>query len=143
MRTVARLVALALALWLGFSPLAQAQAPKAICETAAMNNSTPGRFWKGHGLIQITGYDNHRECGLAIGVDCMNKPCLLELPVYAARSAAWFWLEHDINKYADAGDFDGVSDVINRGRKTAKEGDANGYDDRLKFYQRSKEVLGC
>ncbi len=64
-----------------------------------------------------------------------------ELPVHAARSAAWFWREHDLNWFADGEDFDGLSDVINRGRKTARIGDANGYADRLNFYTRAKEVL--
>ena len=116
--------------------------PEAI-RIAAEHGSTPGPWWKGHGLIQITGYANHLACGAALGLDLLHQPSLLEQPVHACRSAAWFWKEHDLNKWADAGDFDGVSDVINRGRKTAREGDANGYADRLAFYQRAKEVLGC
>ena len=47
-----------------------------------------------------------------------------------------------MNAYADQDDFDGVSDVINRGRKTAPIGDANGYVERLAFYRRAKHVLG-
>jgi putative chitinase len=108
---------------------------------AALYGSTPGPFWKGHGLIQITGYDNHLACGQALGLDLLNHPELLEEPINAARSAAWFWKEHGLNKWADAGDCDGVSDVINKGRKTAPIGDANGYQERLAFYQRAKEVL--
>jgi putative chitinase len=114
--------------------------PEAI-HIAAEHGSTPGPWWKGHGLIQVTGYDNHLACGDALGLDLLHEPGLLEQPVYACRSAAWFWKKHDLNKWADAGDFDGVSDVINRGRKTAKEGDANGYTDRLAFYQRATEAL--
>jgi putative chitinase len=114
--------------------------PEAI-RIAAEHGTTPGPFWKGHGLIQITGYDNHLACGEALGLDLVNQPGLLEKPVHACRSAAWFWKEHDLNKWADAGDFDGASDVINRGRKTAKVGDANGYADRLAFYERAKEVI--
>lgn len=114
--------------------------PEAI-RIAAEHGSTPGPWWKGHGLIQVTGYDNHLACGDALGLDLLHEPGLLEQPVHACRSAAWFWKEHDLNKWADAGDFDGVSDVINRGRKTAKEGDANGYTDRLAFYQRATEAL--
>lgn len=114
--------------------------PEAIA-IAHQHGSTPGPWWKGHGLIQVTGYDNHLACGAALGLDLVHQPRLLEQPVNAARSAAWFWKENNLNKWADAGDFDGVSDVINRGRKTQAIGDANGYKERLAFYQRARAIL--
>lgn len=114
--------------------------PEAIA-IAKQHGSTPGPWWKGHGLIQVTGYDNHIACGQALGLDLLHHPELLEEPINAARSAGWFWKEHGLNKWADAGDCDGVSDVINKGRKTAPVGDANGFKERLAFYQRAKEVL--
>lgn len=110
-----------------------------------LGNTHPGdgvRF-KGRGLIQITGRANYRACSIALFGDerLLDRPEVLEQVVPACRSAAWFWREHNLNRWADAGDFDGASDVINRGRKTAKIGDANGYADRLAFYERAKEVL--
>jgi putative chitinase len=41
----------------------------------------------------------------------------------------------------DAGDFDGVCDIINKGRKTPAIGDANGYDDRASAWSRAQKVL--
>lgn len=114
--------------------------PEAI-SIAAQHGTTPGRFYKGHGLIQITGFDNHVACGQALGIDAKNEPKKLTLPVYAARSAAWFWKRNGLNAFADAGDFDGVCDKINRGRKTLAIGDANGWKERLAFYEAAKEVL--
>lgn len=108
---------------------------------AADHGAEPGPWWKGHGLIQITGYANHVECGQALGLDLVNSPLLLCEPVHAARSAAWFWHRWDLNRWADVGDFDGVSDMINRGRKTAKVGDANGYADRIAAYRRAQTAL--
>jgi len=108
---------------------------------AKEHGSTPGRFWKGHGLIQVTGYHNHAACGAALGLDLINFPTLLCEPVNAARSAAWFWQRNNLNKWADCGDFDGVCDVVNRGHKTQREGDANGYADRVAAHERAKEVL--
>lgn len=108
---------------------------------AAEHHSTPGPWWKGRGLIQLTGYTNYRRCGAALGVDLLHNPMALEAPRYAARSAAWFWAAQKLNGYADAWDFDGVCDMVNRGRKTEREGDANGYADRLAAYARATEVL--
>lgn len=108
---------------------------------AAEHGSTPGPWWKGHGLIQITGYDNHLECGHDLGLDLLHQPTLLEQPTNAARSAGWFWLMHSLDVPAAAGDFDAVCDLINRGRKTAAIGDANGYASRLAYYERAQAVL--
>lgn len=108
---------------------------------AALCDCTPGPFWKGRGLIQITGYDNYKACSDALGIDAVHNPMLLEAPEFAARSAAWYWHTHDLNRWADAGDFDGVSDLINRGCKTIREGDANGYSDRMAAHQRAKRWL--
>lgn len=114
--------------------------PEAI-RTAAVYGATPGRFYKGHGPIQITGYDNHKACGEALHLDLVNNPRLLEQPSHGCRAAGWFWQSHNLNKWADASDFDGVCDVVNRGHKTRPDGDSNGYASRLHFYQVALGVL--
>lgn len=100
-----------------------------------------GYKFKGRGLIQITGRANYQSAGDALGVDLVTRPELLAEPELAARSSAWFWQSHGLNAFADAGDFDGVSDLINRGHKTERIGDTNGYADRLALYTAAKEVL--
>lgn len=108
-----------------------------------LGNTQPGdgsRF-RGRGLIQITGRANYRACGVALGLPLEAQPELLETMHHAAESAGWFWATNKLNRWADTGDFDGVSDVINRGRKTEKEGDANGYEDRLALYHAAQQVL--
>ena len=105
--------------------------------------SGDGPRFKGRGLIQITGRRNYRACSLALFGDerLLNHPEILESVPHACRSAGWFWRENNLNRWADEGDFDGVSDVINRGRKTTRYGDSNGFKDRLAFYELAKEVL--
>ena len=110
---------------------------------ADLGNTQPGDGMKflGRGLIQITGRANNLACGAYLDLPLETKPELLEEYVNAASSAAWFWSTHSCNKFADIGDIDGVSDVINIGRKTARIGDSNGYADRLAIYERAKLVL--
>jgi putative chitinase len=77
-----------------------------------------------HGLIQITGYYNHKKCGEALGIDAVNNPAILSTYKYAALSACWFFATHGCNELADAGDFKGQTRRIN--------GCYNGFEDRKK-----------
>lgn len=114
--------------------------PEAV-KIAFAHNSTPGRWFKGRCPIQITGYNNYKLYGEKLRLDLLNNPDLLTNPTHAFRAAGAFWDENKINLFADKGDFDGVSDKVNRGRKTAKIGDSNGWKERLGFYEACKEVL--
>jgi len=111
---------------------------------ADLGNTEPGDGYKyrGRGLIQITGRANYRALGIALGAPFELRPELLERPDYAALSAAHYWQSRDINELADAGEFDAICDLINRGHKTRKVGDANGYADRLALWARAKSALG-
>lgn len=101
-----------------------------------------GRLFKGRGLIQLTGRSNYVALMMALDIDCVNHPELVELPENACRSACWFWGTNNLNKWADIPDFDGVCDMVNRGHKTIAVGDSNGYQSRLKYYQAAKKALG-
>lgn len=106
---------------------------------AELRGTTPGPFYKGHGLIQITGFYNHKRCGEALGIDLVNEPDLLEKPEYASRGSAWFWYDRGLNELADAGDFETISVKINgRNRRT---GLPNGWAERLRYWDRAKAVL--
>jgi putative chitinase len=69
----------------------------------------------GRGYIQLTGKDNYEECGEELEKDLVNDPSYLETPEGAARSAAWFWWNNDLNKYADAQDIVTCTKKINGG----------------------------
>ena len=92
-----------------------------------------GQKYKGRGLIQITGRSNYIACGKALELDLINSPELLEQPINAARSAAWFWSVHGLNELADAGDFVGITKRINGG--------TNGLDDRKAYWARAKRFI--
>ncbi len=94
-----------------------------------------GEGWKyrGRGLKQLTGKDNHRACSAGLGVDLVENPDLLLEPVYAARSAAWFWATNKCNNFADAGDIEGLTKKINGG--------LIGIEDRKKRYASAMRSL--
>ena len=77
--------------------------------------SGEGWLYRGRGLKQLTGKDNHRACSAGLGVDLVANPDLLLEPVYAARSAAWFWSANKCNSFADSGDIEGLTKRINGG----------------------------
>jgi putative chitinase len=115
-----------------------------------LGNTEPGdgERYKGHGLIQTTGRANHRELQAALLLagyeevpDFEGDPEALTRPRWAAASAGYYWASRGLNRFADAGDFDGVCDRINRGRKTEAVGDSNGYADRLQRLARARLAI--
>ena len=102
-----------------------------------------GNGWgcRGFGPIQLTGKINHFSAAMYFNVDSDKIGEWLRTPEGGSRSAAKFWNESNCNHYADIGDFDGVCDIINRGRKTDKIGDSIGYADRMKYYALACVVL--
>ncbi len=101
-----------------------------------LGNTQPGdgRKFKGHGPIQITGRTNHRRCGEALGLDLIHDPTLICLPEDATRSACWFWHDRGLSLLADMNWFKEITRRINGGY--------NGWDDRLRYWQRNRAILG-
>ncbi|QCR36487.1 glycoside hydrolase family 19 protein [Nissabacter sp. SGAir0207] len=101
-----------------------------------LGNSHPDDGWtyRGRGLKQITFKANYQACGKALGLDLLANPDLLLLESNAARSAGWFWQEHHLSKFADRGDFTGMTKAINGG--------LNGLEDRLARLQVARKALG-
>lgn len=76
-----------------------------------------GEGWKfiGRGLKQLTGKDNYTRCGKVLGIDFVSSPELLLQPIYAARSAAWFWSVNGCGLLADTDQFEQLTKRINGG----------------------------
>jgi putative chitinase len=101
-----------------------------------LGNTVPGDgyLFRGRGLIQVTGRDNYRAVGAALGLPLLARPELLEDPDNAARSAAWWWKAHGLNELADGQLFTAITQRINGGQ--------NGAQDRIDRYHRALEALG-
>ena len=83
-------------------------------------HSGDGWRYRGRGPIQLTGKDNYRRCGMAIGYDLVTSPDLLSRPDVGCLAAAWFWHEGNrtgssLNLLADAGKIIALSRVVNGG----------------------------
>ncbi len=95
--------------------------------------SGDGYLFRGRGLIQVTGRENYRRCGLAIGFNLESNPDLLTAPMLAALSAAWFWSANGLNRLADEGSVEAVTRKVNGG--------VHGLAQRTAMYELARKVL--
>lgn len=103
--------------------------------------SGDGWAYRGRGLFQLTGRSNYRafsvwhEANFRESLDFEAEPDRAAEPVYAVRSAVYFWLSHGLPGLADAGLTDEATDTItsriNRRTKT--------YEDRREFMRRFRD----
>ena len=93
-----------------------------------------GKLFKGRGPIQITGRSNYKKYGELLGVDLVAEPALAAMPEYAFATAGLYWQSNGLNELADAQQFVTITRRINGG--------TNGLEDRQRFYERAKQVLG-
>lgn len=108
---------------------------------ADLGNMRPGdgQRFMGRGLIQTTGRYNYARLRDRLRLvmddvpDFEARPEALELPEWAALSAADYWDMRSLNALADAGDFDRITQLINGGQ--------NGREDRRARWQKAKAAL--
>jgi putative chitinase len=97
--------------------------------------SGDGFLYRGRGIIQLTGRENYRKAGAAIGIDLEAKPDAALQPVAACQVAGWYWSSHGCNELADAGDFEGITRRINGG--------LNGLADRKAWLSKVRPLLAA
>jgi putative chitinase len=95
--------------------------------------SGDGWRYRGRGVMQITFKENYKACGVALGLDLIKFPELLEQPLNIFRSAGWYWTTRKLNDLADKGDFLAITKIINGGTL--------GIEDRTNYYNRAKLAL--
>jgi putative chitinase len=104
---------------------------------ADLGNTEDGDGWKfsGKGLIQLTGRNNYKTCGDALGVDLIANPELLLEPENACLSAGWFWNKRGLNALADNEDWTTITKRINGG--------SHGLQDRIDRTHKAMDILGA
>lgn len=110
-----------------------------------MGNGGPetgdGWRYRGQGPIQLTGKNNYIALSLNTGMDCVNHPEMLMTPNGGAISSAYYWWSTACRAYADKNDFDGIRDIINRGKKTVVIGDSHGYREAYPIYTKIQQWI--
>jgi len=96
--------------------------------------SWDGWRYRGRSPIQLTGKDNYKLCGEALGLDLVSNPDLAASLDHGFRCAGYFWDSRGLNALADAEKFDAITKKINGG--------LNGKPERDRYYAKAKEVLG-
>ena len=125
-----------------------ARKPEAIANVVYANrmgngNTKSGDGWRyrGRWFFQITGKNNYIQVAADTKINYLTNPEAYMTEADAMITALWYWNERNLNRYADQDDVDGVSDVINIGRKTTKIGYANGYKERYSATQELKKLF--
>lgn len=95
--------------------------------------SGDGWMFRGRGLIQLTGRDNYTKFAEDMGMSVDEAIQYLETPDGAVESAAWFWDQRDLNRFADNEDIVTISKRVNGG--------TNGLQERIELYNHALEVL--
>jgi len=97
--------------------------------------SGEGWYFRGRGIVQITGKNNYTKCSQSLfesNVLVENPDLLLEVE-YAIHSACWFWSAARLNELADIGDMKTMTKRINGGYI--------GLEDRINHYNHAIEIL--
>jgi predicted chitinase len=105
-------------------------------------NPGDGARYKGRGPIQLTGRNNYRAAGEALGLDLEGDPEQVATnPEVGFAVAVWYWNSRNLNDEAD--------DIAAEGERAWKRitkainGGYLGHAERTEFYHRALEVLGA
>lgn len=92
-----------------------------------------GKRFRGRGVIQITGRYNYEKYGKKLGIDLVNHPELAETPEISVKTAIAYWMDHNLNVYADKDDLRAITKRINGGY--------NGLSSRLAMLENAKRAI--
>lgn len=97
--------------------------------------SGDGFRYCGRGLIQLTGKSNYQAFADSLQMAVEDVPAYLATFEGAAQSACWFWESQNLNSWADQGDIEKITRIINGGTL--------GLEDRTARYQHALQVMGA
>jgi putative chitinase len=99
--------------------------------------SGDGWRFRGRGPIQVTGRENYRKAGQALGIGLESDPDRMLDPATGCLAAAWFWHSRGLNTLADADSENGFREITRR-----INGGFLGLEERIHYWERARQVLG-
>ena len=92
-----------------------------------LGNKYPGdgERYHGRGYVQLTGRENYRRAGEALGIDLLNQPDLAAKPDIAAKIAMWYWNSRVKPRVKNFADTAAVTKTINPALRGLEDRDAN------------------
>lgn len=100
-----------------------------------------GWDYRGGSFSQLTGRENFRRCGQAIGVPLEENPQFIENAEIGLKAFLWEWGKKGCNRFADRGYTRAVNNAINRGNAFSRH-EPIGHDSRMKWKARAVAVFG-
>jgi putative chitinase len=102
-------------------------------------DETSGDGWRfrGRGPIQVTGRENYRKSGQALGIALESDPDRLLDPAIGCMAAAWYWHSRGLNSLADSDDENAFREITRR-----INGGFFGLEERVHFWERARAALG-
>ena len=95
--------------------------------------SGDGYRYRGRGLCHLTFRANYAAFAKATGIDVVKNPELLEEVFYAVLAGCHYWKSHNINMFAESGNYVMVTKVI--------AGSMQGYDSRVEWFEKAKRIF--
>ena len=101
-----------------------------------LGNTKPGdgQRYMGRGFIQLTGRENYKKVGHALGLPLEQHPEMAEKPEVAAQVSVWYWKHRVKSKVNNFNNTQAVTKPINSA--------LNGLDDRHAKYIAIQHILG-
>ena len=120
----------------GFQFFVEIASGKAYEGRKDLGNTVPGYGvkYKGHGIFQLTGYDNYVRYSKYIGLDLVKYPTRAAEPDLSVYIACEFWERKELSELALKDDIVGITKKVNGGD--------NGLDERIMYLNRIKGWMG-
>lgn len=103
------------------------------------NEAGDGYKYRGRGYLHLTGKENYKKAGDAIGFDLVDNPNLVLNPKIAAATSVWYWINNVRPDITDFTDVSAVTAEVNGGDTGLKQRSTN-FEKYMDLFQKSGKI---